>query len=287
MVAGVLLLAIAFLAGCRGKEVSQVSEHLSLRLEHVPVADHIGPGDQEIVVKVSSSEGLSPKGVLLVFRPKNREAQTLAFEPLGSDYYRAWIPFHPRGTDVTYRIEATDVRGTRAVLPADPSRPYTFTFESPVPQPLLHAHIGSMMLGLLIWVLAAYFAVRYLRSGGSIRRCAWTTLAGTVLFFLGGFPLGMGVAYIAFGVPWTGFPLGWNVTDTKTLAVFVYWIIVLLLVRPLFRRETAARTTIGGKAFARLVLLGVIGTLVVYVIPHSAFHPLRWLWERMVGRVGG
>ncbi|MCK7482728.1 MAG: hypothetical protein M0C28_40615 [Candidatus Moduliflexus flocculans] len=47
------------------------------------------------------------------------------------------------------------------------------------------------------------------------------------LMFLGGFVLGPLMQKFAFGVAWTGFPLGTDLTDNKTLIAFLAWIVAL------------------------------------------------------------
>jgi amino acid permease len=73
--------------------------------------------------------------------------------------------------------------------------------------------------------------------------------------------LGPFVQKFAFGEYWTGFPWGYDLTDNKTLIMWVAWILAVLV--------------LGGKtrkigAMARLaVLIAAFVMTVVYLIPHS------------------
>lgn len=80
----------------------------------------------------------------------------------------------------------------------------------------------------------------------------WTV----VVLFIGGFILGPLVQKFSFGVLWSGFPLGFDLTDNKTLIAMVGWIAVLFLMRK------------GKQARAWTVLAAVL-LMVVYSIPHS------------------
>jgi len=80
----------------------------------------------------------------------------------------------------------------------------------------------------------------------------WTA----VLLFCGGFILGPLVQQFSFGVLWSGFPLGFDLTDNKTLIAMVGWLIALFMMR----RGKPARAWVAAAA----VLL-----LIVYSIPHS------------------
>ena len=61
----------------------------------------------------------------------------------------------------------------------------------------------------------------------------------------------------AFGKFWTGFPLGFDLTDNKTLIALVVWLIALL---GNLKKERPS-----------LALGAAIVMLVVYAIPHSLF----------------
>jgi hypothetical protein len=76
------------------------------------------------------------------------------------------------------------------------------------------------------------------------------------LMFLGGFILGPLMQKFAFGVAWTGFPLGTDLTDNKTLIAFLAWIVALAAGRK-------------GRPARPFVLGASLVTLVVFLIPHS------------------
>ncbi len=80
----------------------------------------------------------------------------------------------------------------------------------------------------------------------------WTA----VLIFIGGFILGPLVQKFSFGVLWSGVPLGFDLTDNKTLIAFVGWLIALFLMRK-------------GKPGRAGVVAAAILLMVVYSIPHS------------------
>ena len=63
--------------------------------------------------------------------------------------------------------------------------------------------------------------------------------------------------WYAFGEFWTGFPVGHDLTDNKTLIAVVAWIIALVAIR---RSPAQARWW---------VLSAAVVTFVTFVIPHS------------------
>ncbi|MFN3414446.1 MAG: hypothetical protein ACK42L_10350, partial [Thermoanaerobaculum sp.] len=74
------------------------------------------------------------------------------------------------------------------------------------------------------------------------------------LFAFGGLVLGPFVQKSAFGSYWTGFPVGTDLTDTKTLAVVLAWI-------------WAGIRSGGDRKWPVLVAAAL--TLVIFAIPHS------------------
>jgi hypothetical protein len=73
---------------------------------------------------------------------------------------------------------------------------------------------------------------------------------------VGGFVLGPLVQKLAFGTWWAGVPLGWDLTDNKTLIAMVIWIAAL----------AAGRKGRGARGW---ILAASVLMLVVFLIPHS------------------
>lgn len=80
----------------------------------------------------------------------------------------------------------------------------------------------------------------------------WTA----VLLFVGGFILGPLVQKFSFGVLWSGVPLGFDLTDNKTLIAMIGWLIALFMMRK-------------GKQARVWVVAAALLLMVVYSIPHS------------------
>jgi carbon starvation protein CstA len=81
----------------------------------------------------------------------------------------------------------------------------------------------------------------------------WLTV---IFFFVSGIILGPLMQEYAFGALWTGWPFGQDLTDNKTLASLIIWIIALVVLRK--NRENRIWPVI---AFVVM--------LVVFLIPHS------------------
>ena len=91
-----------------------------------------------------------------------------------------------------------------------------------------------------------------------VRKLAWTTLG---LMTVGGMILGPVVQKYAFGAFWTGWPFGYDLTDNKTLIMWIVWVFAALV---LWKRRTPRDWAARGA-----VLVAAVVMMVVYLIPHS------------------
>jgi hypothetical protein len=148
---------------------------------------------------------------------------------------------------LAYRVILTD-RGKETSIGGD--KEIVVRFKGRVPTPLLLAHVLVIFAAMLFSTRAGIAA---LDRGSDPRRLAlWTA----VLFFVGGFILGPLMQKFAFDAWWTGFPLGRDLTDSKTLLAMLAWIVALVAGR-------------GGRKNRGWVLGASVVTLIVFLIPHS------------------
>ena len=128
-------------------------------------------------------------------------------------------------------------------------------FKDPVPLGVLVPHIIFMFIALLVGVRTALGAAAF---PVGLRKLTWTTLG---LMTVGGMILGPIVQKYAFGALWTGWPFGYDLTDNKTLIMWVVWmgVAVVLAKRP-SPRDWIPRVAI---------LLAAVVMMTVYLIPHS------------------
>ncbi|MFQ6091199.1 MAG: hypothetical protein ACE5OR_00700 [bacterium] len=270
------LLSVIFLAmgglSCQKPQVAEKRELLSLRLEHKPVHEHIGPGGQQIRAKIISSPELEEGEAKIFYRKGRDDFISLPMTLTGQENeYVAVIPHQPRGTTVRYYIQASSITGTQVTLPKDAletGESYELTFKGRASLALLGLHVGGMIGGLLLLLLAGYWASLFLRKGERLNALAKAAFGGTVFFFLGGIPLGIAVEYQVYGTVWTGIPVGTDVTDSKTLILVLYWIGVLLLFKGTLFQRGEGKNLVSDRTFAWAVLIGAILTVIAFLIPH-------------------
>ncbi len=158
------------------------------------------------------------------------------------------IPHQPPAGKVEYWIDF-EVGGSSARLPA--GQTVVARFRGDVPAAALIPHILAMFTSML---LATRALLEVLRPSGP--RPYRLILCSMGLLVVGGLILGPIVQQFAFGALWTGWPVGTDLTDNKTLLAVLAWLPATVLA--LRRRAVASAVMVGW-----LVMMGV------FLIPHS------------------
>jgi hypothetical protein len=196
---------------------------------------------------VVSVPGARPEGTLVWRRyPTDDAFETIRLVAEG-DSLVATLPVQPAAGKVEYYVELYGAADTLRV-PAHEAA--VLRYRGPVDLGVLLPHVLLMFVAMLIAVRTALGAL----AGREEPKLAWLALLG---FTIGGLVLGPMVQKQAFGAYWTGVPFGWDLTDNKTLLMWLAWLVACLA--PL--RWPRARRG--------LVLAATAVTLVVYLIPHS------------------
>lgn len=158
------------------------------------------------------------------------------------------IPKQPPAGKIRYYIE---IRDSSSLIRLPQGHQDVITrFKGDVPAIVLIPHIIMMFAGMLISNksgIEAYYNVRSFRS---------VTLLTLMFLSVGGLVFGCIVQYYAFGQPWTGWPVGTDLTDNKVAVAILAWLIPSIQ----FFRGRNPRLS---------VILASIVTLIIFLIPHS------------------
>lgn len=159
----------------------------------------------------------------------------------------AVIPAQPPAGKVMYDIKLKDKNAQEYSLTEEP---IVIRYKGFVPRFFLYPHIIAIFL-------AFGFAARAGLEGFFKRENTFKlTLIATISLFFGGILFGPIIQYYAFGAFWTGWPLGNDLTDNKTIISFIMWIIAT------WKLYKDPKNNIW--AFIALII-----TIVVFLIPHS------------------
>jgi hypothetical protein len=196
----------------------------------------------------------------------------------------ASLPRQPAAGKLEYHVELAGDKGV-VRIPSSPEDDPIIRFKDPVPLSALVPHVLFMFFAILVGVRSGMAAAIGRRDA---RRYAWLALG---LMSVGGMILGPIVQKFAFGAYWTGFPFGYDLTDNKTLIMWLVWLAagaVLVVERrrgrgrdpvapagpaalaaPAGRTGRANRTSRPGRAGRVAIVMATAVMLAVYLIPHS------------------
>jgi hypothetical protein len=220
----------------------------SVELNGAPVAyalDRSHPGEADHVVTIATNDG-SVSGSVEWKRFKTADEWTVVPMVFKDGALSASLPHQPPAGKLEYRVTLRDAKQAQT-LPAAVIR-----FRGDVPLPILLCHVSLMFIGLVVSSRAGLEA--FSKEPNLKKLILWTI----GLFFVGGLIFGPFVQKYAFGEYWTGWPFGGDMTDNKTAAMVLVWVV-------------AAFTAMRSKAHARWAIVAAVLTLVVYLIPHSMF----------------
>lgn len=158
---------------------------------------------------------------------------------------KAQLPPLPAAGKIMYKLVLTDGEHSYET-PMVVGR-----YKNPVPSFLLIIHIFLMFFAMLLAVVSGLRAV--FNQGNFTGIFLWSG----ILLLLGGVIFGAMVQKYAFGVYWSGFPLGSDVTDNKTLLVLLFFAYTIW---KNYRKPSRLWT-----------IMAVIILLLVYSIPHSLY----------------
>jgi hypothetical protein len=200
--------------------------------------------------------GEGVEGHLAYRRYPLAEPYTLLPLERSGDALVAHLPRQPAAGKLEYHLVLDGATGY-VRIPASADQDPVLRYKDPVPVAALLPHVILMFLAMLIGVRAGLGA---LLGRPEARRLAWTALG---LMTVGGMILGPIVQKYAFGAFWTGFPLGYDLTDNKTLLMWLVWVGAC---GALGWRWVGTRRERAGRA---AVVLATILMLAVYLVPHS------------------
>jgi len=197
------------------------------------------PGDQKLQVKVIDK---SIKGIFAFKRFKSHDKWTFIPMAREGESLITFIPHQPPAGKIAYYIYLNKQWLNH--------KPTILRFKGSVPLFIIIPHV-------IFIFLAMFFAVVTLLEVIFKRKNVYLFTWLTVIFFLvSGIILGPLIQEYAFGAFWTGWPLGHDLTDNKTLVSLIIWIIALVVLRK--NRENRIWP-----------IIAFVVMLTVYLIPHS------------------
>jgi len=223
----------------------------------------------------------------LHYRPKGDPSfQGKMMERVGSGvWFAGEIPSQGKGEVFEYYLTAIDSAGAAAAIPENAPETLlpTVRWKSNLNLWVVLVQL-VLLIGAGIYLLhAVYFALLLVFGGlGDLARKATASRAhaalrwGALALLIGGIPLGIYINGASSGweEAWAPWPFGYNLNDTRTLYLLLYFGIILLLRQDLFRfTPTPLRPPrFTNRTFGWLILLGALLTLLSYAIPYARVY---------------
>ena len=247
---------------------------------------HVIKGDStKALISLRIENGLPPENsvVSVGYRPRiasqsspdfpTRKAEAL-LQPGEGLLYQAEIPNIGRGQEISYWFQLENEEGeTMTVFPArndSQNEKLWIRFEGSRSTPLLIVHIGFMFGSFLLMVLAFMTAWEHVKESAVLHRLSKLVLWATVCLFIGVIPVGFWINYQVYAAYWTGFPLGRDITDSKSLLILLYWILLLFYFKGSVFSQNPARNLAGAAGLKWMTIFGVLLSLAAFLIPHSS-----------------
>lgn len=131
-----------------------------------------------------------------------------------------------------------------------PAEPITIRFKGDVPLWIIIPHVLAMFAAMLFSLRAGFEF--FMPEPSPARLVSWTL----GFLILGGFIFGPLMTHYAFDLWWTGWPVGSDMTDNKTLIALIGWVV-------------AAAGLKWSKSGREWVLAASVLMFAVFMIPHS------------------
>lgn len=262
-----ILIAILLNSGCERKQFVKEYKSRWIKIKHTPLEKVKITDKAMIEADIEVSGNVRSVEAYLYYRiPPAALPETIEMQRANGHYF-AEIPIQRRGTRVEYFIEA---RGDNDLALRIPSvnKGFQLTFRGSPQSSLLAAHAVLMIISVAFFISSGLLAVRSIRRRKTTPAMARAGFIGLVLFFISAIPVGMIIAYQTFGKPWSGFPIGEDMTDNKSLAIIIYFILASILYRGSLFKNDPNLDKLPIRAMPLVYLIGAIATLTLFALPH-------------------
>jgi len=177
------------------------------------------------------------------------------------------LPAGEIGERLVYRIELTKDGDLKASMAPAKERGYLLKYKGPVSAFVLIPHIVLMFAGVFCSFMALFYGFDLMLGKKKVKQAAIAVLLSFFCGFIGGVLIGIEVTHEVFGGSgWGGWPVGNDVTDTKTEIFLLFWLVTMIFG---WAGLSGRKLKISNKTFGVMIIISFIITLAAFLIPHS------------------
>jgi len=266
--AAILCTSLVSCLGCGQKTVVEEAKQRWVKIRHTPLLEAKAGKETALQADISSGAAGDLRA-LIFYRSQGRPYQNAEMTRLEPGKYFGYLPPQARGAKVEYYIEAKAGDNIVARVPAkEKAEAFVVVIKGTPNRYLLISHIVLIFIGLFFFIFSGYLGYKALKDRRTLLYLPRVAFLGTVTFFIASIPLGMVVAYQTFGKAWEGFPVGRDLTDSKALAILIYWAICAFLYRGSLFRKDPSRDLLSMGTMPYVHIAGAVITAILFAIPH-------------------
>jgi hypothetical protein len=268
----IALLLTVVLLGFARRMSTRHEQTFSIQADNVTLTHHTiteNFGDGPIISLQALPSDRVRAVVLYSEHPGGPDYKTLEMN-LSSGVFGAKLDPLPKGQKYWYHINVYQDNVNIAVLPpakAGENSDQFIKFKGHIAPYIIIPHILFMFGTIFFGLLAVFTSIDLARGKGETKRSVLFMLLAFICAFIGGIPLGIVVSQQAFGGSgWGGWPLGTDITDSKTEVLLLFWLITLFLS---WRGLAGRKMAVTNRTYSFLVILSFLITFITFLIPHS------------------
>jgi hypothetical protein len=233
----------------------------NITLTHRTVTENFGDGPV-LIVKTPSTDNLT---AVVFYSEKSGGHDKSVAMSVTPEGFSAKLESLPKGQKWFYQIQVSKNGTPVAQFPKDDDQ--FIKFKGHIAAPIIVGHILFMFATIFFGLMAVFTSIDLARGKGRMQRSVLFVLLTLISAFIGGIPLGIAVSAQTFGGSgWGGWPIGHDITDTKTEVLLLFWLITSLLS---LNGLANKKMVISSKTYAFLVTISFIVTFITFLIPHS------------------
>lgn len=237
----------------------------SISVEHTTITESKPGRIPNIKVRLTGGDLSNIVGVLHYHFLGGEERRTV-MEDNGNGCFSATLPQGDIGDRLVYRIEFNDERSVLTTIPQDGKSGFLVKYKGNISPYVLIPHVILIFASIFFAFLTFFYGVKILKGENCIKQAAVLVLLTFLFALVGGILIGMQVTRQTFNEGWGGYPIGRDVTDTKTEVFVFFWLVTLIFG---WNALGGKKMIISERTFGIFIVVSFSINLLAFLIPHS------------------